>query len=943
MLIGYARVSTYDQNLDLQKDALKQERAEQAGCTRRLAAQSRCETESAMTVPDIQIALEAVEAGDARALESLPNVNPAEAHRDERTMAPYGGRSVCPGESRPGPETQPLPLPEEFPATAATQTRSLTDSQEDAVPQTSHIVGGRILLATLAALSLLGSLPSVAGAHKAAELDPGKTMRAVSVGAKPPRIDGRLDDEVWSRAPVHTGLTQKVPDDGEPATERTFIQFAYDSDALYVAMALHYSDPGLITDNLTRRDQTYGVDRFRVEIDTHHDHQTAFMFELSAAGVHRDGHVTKNGDGFDGNWDAVWEGRVAKNAEGLSAEWRIPYQALRFRPADRYIWGVTVVRSIALKHEFDHWTRAPRHERGWVSRFGHLVGIEGISPARALELLPYAVGRTILYPGSDRDADLTARVGFDVRYGVSNSTSLSATINPDFGQVEADPAELNLTVFETFQAERRPFFVEGAQMFRTPIDLFYSRRLGRRPGLLSVPAGWDEGNRPGSTTVLGALKLTGKTGAHTTFGLMDAVTAGEHVRIDSAGIGRQALVEPRTNYVVGRLMQDVLKNSYVGILATALTREHGDEAWSAGVDWKLNSEDNDYEFAGQVATSHTNRGNGWAVDVEAGKRTGLWQAEAGVEAFSPDFEINDMGFLRQSDIYEPRLELEYENQDPWKMLRSTSIWMDGWRRWNSDETTLEDAVGWGVWMGFLNYMGLGGGYTHRFRASDDRDTRGGPVIATPASGDYWVSAETDWRQPTSVWANLDWGSDRAGSTRRRLGAGVAFKPVAYLEVRLGPSYSWNHADAQWIDNVDDNGDGTPDHFVYGRLESKTLDLTTRASIILNPRLSLEAYVQPFVTAGEYDGFKELAAPDTYRFTPYGEPDESPDFRRRSLRSNIVLRWEYRPGSTLFLVWSQDRSDASSDPRLRPLRNLGDSFADAGTNVLFVKASYWFSP
>jgi len=324
--------------------------------------------------------------------------------------------------------------------------------------------------------------------HSPADLDPDKTMRAVRVGSAAPRIDGRLDDEVWRRAPSYSGLTQGIPDDGEPATEKTLVQFAFDGDALYVAMALHYSDPDLITGHLTRRDQTYSVDRFRIEIDTHHDHQTAYMFELSAAGVQRDAHVTRNGDGFDGNWDAVWEGRVAAHPDGLSAEWRIPYQALRFSPADSYTWGINVVRSIPLKHEMVYWTRVPRNERGWVSRFGHLVGLEGISPARALEVLPYAVGRSILYPGNDRDCDLTARVGADVRYGLSHSTSLNATINPDFGQVEADPAELNLTIFETFQSERRPFFVEGAETFRTPIDLFYSRRIGRRPGYLSVPA-----------------------------------------------------------------------------------------------------------------------------------------------------------------------------------------------------------------------------------------------------------------------------------------------------------------------------------------------------------------------------------------------------------------------------------------------------------------------
>ena len=275
------------------------------------------------------------------------------------------------------------------------------------------------------------------------------------VGAILPRIDGRLDDDIWKRAPSFSGFTQDSPNDGEPATEETSVQFAYDEDALYVAMALH-SDPDLVVDYLTRRDRTHAADRFRIEIDTHHDRQTAYMFELSAAGVQRDGHVTKNGDGFDSNRDAVWEGRVGSHSEGLSAEWRIPYQALRFQPGDHHTWGVNIVRKIQRKHEAVYWTRVPRNQHGWVSRFGHLEGLAGISPAGALEVLPHSVGRTILYPGSERDTDLAARVGANLRYALTQSTSLNATINPDFGQVEADSAELNLTVFETFQSERRP-------------------------------------------------------------------------------------------------------------------------------------------------------------------------------------------------------------------------------------------------------------------------------------------------------------------------------------------------------------------------------------------------------------------------------------------------------------------------------------------------------
>ena len=799
---------------------------------------------------------------------------------------------------------------------------------------------------------LICGVPATLAAHDEATLDPSKTMTAQRVEAgSSPRVDGVLDDEVWLLAPSYTGLTQAAPDDGEPATEKTTIQFAYDDEALFVAMTLYYS--GTIDDQLTRRDQTQGVDRFRIEIDAHHDHQTAYMFEISAAGSLRDGHVTDDGAGFDGNWDGVWEGRVSRHDEGLSAEWRIPYHVLRFSPAADYTWGINVVRKINSTKEDAYWVRVPRHEKGWVSRFGHLEGIEGISPANTLEVLPYTVGRATFYPGSaSDDTDLFGNLGAHVRYGLTSSTSLNATVNPDFGQVEADPAVLNLSVFETFYSERRPFFVEGAQMFRTPIQLFYSRRIGRQPGHLPTPAGYAVVDRPDFTTVLGAAKVTGKTRGKTTFGLMEAVTAAEHARVettlvepggDERRVLSDALVEPRSNYLVGRVMQDVLGNSRVGLIATALNRaDPSTSAYSAGLDWLLKRVDNSYDFEGQVAVSRAgaagDRSSGVGAQIEAGKRTGHLLVEVGLESFSDEFQINDMGFQSRNDYWRPQIDIELRNKEPWGHFRENAIEFSRWGRWNFDDVALENGLGIDTWHQLANYWWFGGNYTHRFRTSDDLDTRGGPLIENPASDNYEVWLSNDWRQSVNGDLWFGWRSDDGGSTDRWLGGNLTVKPASNLEFQLRPRYSWNFDDAQWVTNVDDDDSGTG--VVYGEMDSKTLDLTARADIIFSPTLSLELYMQPFLTVGDFDNFKELALADSYEFTPFADPGLNPDFRRRSLRSNVVLRWEYRLGSTLFLVWSQSRSDSSASPRLRPVSNIGSSFTDSGTNVFLVKLNYW---
>ena len=328
-------------------------------------------------------------------------------------------------------------------------------------------------LAALAALVIATGSP--ARAHHPTSPDSTRVLRAVRA-EQPPVVDGVLNDAIWRRAPRFEGLTQRDPDEGEAATERTEVQFAYDDEALYMGVALHDSEPDRIVARMARRDRWAESDRLELFLDPHHDHQTGYWFEVNAAGSLTDGRISRDGDGWgawDDTWDGVWDARVGRSDSGWTAEFRIPFSCLRFSPAEEYTWGINLQRMISRKKERAYWVMVPRAENGFVSRFGHLEGIRGIEPTRALEFLPYTVGRATLAPSDDPDdGDLFGNLGGDVRYGITSGISLNATINPDFGQVESDPAELNLSVFETFQDERRPFFLEGAQDFDTPIELF---------------------------------------------------------------------------------------------------------------------------------------------------------------------------------------------------------------------------------------------------------------------------------------------------------------------------------------------------------------------------------------------------------------------------------------------------------------------------------------
>ncbi len=605
------------------------------------------------------------------------------------------------------------------------------------------------------------------------------------------------------------------------------------------------------------------------------------------------------------------------------------------------------------------WALVGREETGISSRNGHIVGIRGIHPPAHIEALPYAVARQTFEPESVAHPDGRAPfagLGADVRYGLSSSMSLNATMNPDFGQVEADPAVLNLTVFETFFSERRPFFVEGSQIFRrpghSPYSLFYSRRIGKRPGRFAAPSDGEVVDRPDATTILGAAKVTGKTGGKTTIGIMEAVTAREYATVrrmqtDRFGAQRQVeedhLVEPLTNYLVGRVQQDVLKNSTVGALATSVVREDAESATSGGLDWNLRWRDNGYQVSGQLAGTRAgaadDRHSGYAMSLDARKSSGWLTGGLEFNALSPEFDPNDLGSLSQADRVKTFPWISVRKSQPWRAFRSMGAMFAYQGDWNYDGVNMLRGLNFWVDGELRNYWTMDV-YAYRDLGSmNDWQTRGGPLMRNPGQTGVEVSAASPKRKRVRV----DLGGFVAPTDERRqrsVRAGLTVTPTSKLQVRVSPSYGWARNAAEWVVNVDDDRDGGDDHYVFGALTTNRLDVTTRLNATLTPRLSLQFWAQSFVASGEYVDFKELARPESYEFTPYPHVEFDPDFKERSLRSNVVLRWEYRPGSTLFVVWSQSRSGAGEEIAFRPLDDLGSTFTDKGRNVFFVKLNYW---
>lgn len=832
-------------------------------------------------------------------------------------------------------------------------------SQEWSVYDTIKIIY-RLMFGAMALLLFTLSLLSPLWAEEAPKprSHPEKAITAIRVKPKPPKIDGILDDEVWQAAPVATGFTQRDPNEGESETEKTTFQVAYDDEALYIGVMCYDREPDKIVARLTRRDQFIDrqVDRVTVLLDPHHDHQTGHYFMVYASGTLVDSAIY-NDSRFDDTWDGVWEAKVAIHQQGWSVEYKIPYHVLRFSSKEEYTWGINVDRVISRKNENSYWIMIPKNESGLVSRWGHLTGLKGIHPPKHLEFLPFTVGRSTFEPKGSTNPDgrdLFSSAGIDLRYGVSSNFSLNATINPDFGQVEADPAVLNLSVFETFFQERRPFFVEGANIFTTPIQLFYSRRIGRRPGRFSIPSGSSMIDQPQSTTILGAAKLTGKTSDKTTIGILNALTSAEYVTIEERSNRREHRLEPLSNYFVARVQQDILNgSSTVGLLTTTVNRNESASAYTGGLDWTLRWKNNSYGFSGQVAGSHAgsldNRQSGYATQFNLGKQSGWFRGGINLDLYSPEFNPNDLGFIDRVNKVESLVWANPRKTQPWHLFREISFYPFVMSIWNfrhewagKTERWVNLWKGWNAELGtqLTNFWWVGVGAGHGFEAMDDLDTRGGPLIVKPAYTIYGFYVEGDERLPLRPSLSFNWLSRKDGGFGRNLGTSIRIKPASNVDFSLGPRYSWNLNKAQWVTNVDNNKDGRHDHFVYGELKSQTLDLTTRLNVTFTPTLSLQLYMQPFVAVGDYKNFKELARPSSYEFTPYSKLNFSPNFSSRSLRSNLVLRWEYRPGSTLFAVWSQNRSDSFDEPAFRPWASVRQSFADEGQNIFLVKLNYW---
>ena len=781
-----------------------------------------------------------------------------------------------------------------------------------------------------------------------AEEDTIKSITAVRAnpGAK---IDGVFDEEFWQKAPRSGDFIQYQPNLGEPASESTFVRVAYDNDALYFAMELYDSEPDKIISRLTRRDRYIDNDLCHVIIDSHHDHQTAYAFTVSVSGTQRDTYYY-NDNWSDENWDAVWEAATRRTSWGWTAEIKIPYHCLRFAAEENPVWGIYFSRHISRKNELARWVYIPEKANGFVSFFGHLKGLKNLNPTRRLEILPYMVSYEETEPrslGNPDGRDFFGNFGMDLKYGISSNITLDATINPDFGQVEQDETILNLSTFETWYPEKRPFFLEGFKIFETPFDLFYSRRIGKSPS--GYPDNVDYYiNRPAATTILFASKISGKTGSGTSIGFLEAVTQREKAKFRHVdGYDKKDVIEPEANYLVARVMQDVLKNSYIGMMATAVNQKSSAPAYTGCVDWRLRTNNGDYQYAGQVVGSRTGRdSDGWGLWTEIGKEGGEHiRGEIGLAHMDKGLDLNDMGFLSRNDYQEVWGWVQYRTTKEWWMIRKT---------WNNLNVNMVDNLSglklrrggnFNTQFELTNFWNVGGGFWADWdNVYDDYETRGGPPAPIPIGQSWWVWFNTDSRRSWQINPYFE-GGDTWDGHFNYYSIWLNLYPKSNIEISGGPGYNHINDRSRWVAYIEDeNGNRTEE--IFGEQYVRQFNMTLRGTFTFSKELTLQVYAQPFIAAVDYRNFKKLVPPDDFEYVGtdvYDEQEHDPDFKWTSFNSNIVLRWEYRPGSTLYLVWTQGRGTWDEGVGNFRFRDDWDHmFRTIPNNTFLVKFNYWWS-
>lgn len=843
-------------------------------------------------------------------------------------------------------------------------------------------------------------------------------------------LDGIPSEEAWNLVEWGGDFTQWQPNEGQPPSQQTNFKILYDEKFLYIGYRCHDKTPDSIVKRMGRRDEFPG-DWVEINIDSYHDLRTAFSFTISVSGVRNDEFVSNDGNNSDPSWNPIWFAKTHVDNKGWTGEVKIPFSQLRYGNEPEKIWGFQVMRRLFRKEERSTWQYIPQNSGVWVSRFGELHGLNNVPMHRQVEIAPYVTTQADKYKkevgnpfAKGFDTRLTG--GLDGKLAVTNDLILDFTINPDFGQVEADPSQVRIDGFQNFFEERRPFFIEGRNIFDYQLTgseaggdydadlLFYSRRIGSSPHGYPNLSNGEYVNFPQNTSILGAAKFSGKTKKGLSIGILESITQREMATIDKNGQRRKELVEPLTNYFVGRLQKDIKAgNTIIGGIITSVNRQKGlndilnRNAYSGGLDFLHYWNTRTWYIRGNIVFSHVQgskesilntqtgfehlfqRTEATEVSVDSsrttltgmggtirfgkiggrsGKRGEVFKFETGLTLRSPGMELNDIGFMLTSNEINHFTWAGLHFQKPFSIFRTARLNYNHWSRWDYSGKFIYQALNFNSHATFKNNWESGTGVTWNPFDISNNALRGASSIRRPAGIAHNLYLTSDYRK--KVYVNFNtfnfWGFENAVKGNNA-GLSISFQPLDALRVSLSGDYSyyWRRQD-QFVSNITHNN---TIRTIVGEVKQKTLRFTGRLSYNLTPELTVQYYGQPFITRPLFNNFAYVSNPlakkyddrfhvfnrseISYSNEEYlvdenadGTSDYSfakPDFNFVQFRSNLVVRWEYRAGSELYLVWSQANTpDAFSDLETPLAKSLFDNaFADQSRNIFLIKLTYRF--
>jgi len=839
---------------------------------------------------------------------------------------------------------------------------------------------------------------------------PLRVYHTCRLSVEKPLIDGKLDDACWKTGEWSGNYTQWIPNEGARPSQPTQLKILYDDKNIYVAIRAFDSVPKKISRKAGRRDEFTG-DMVGVTFDSYHDRRTGFEFDVTAAGQKLDLLLT-NPNNADLNWNAVWKAKTAKEDSAWTAEIEIPLSQLRYSNDSVQVWGLHAWRWIDRLQQESDWELQTSTSPGILYLFGELQGIKGLPKSRRIEIMPYVSGKFNTFkpepnnPFADKGRNWAGNVGLDAKIGLTSNFTVDLTVNPDFGQVESDPSVMNLSAFETFYDEKRTFFLEGKNIFSFDFDnssLFYSRRIGHTPSFHPALTDNEFMKYPDNTSILGAVKVSGKTAKGLSIGILQSLTASSDARVDSLEKRKNINVEPLTNYSVVRVQQDFKKgNTVLGGIFTSTNRFINTpqlellnrNAYTGGIDFLHQWHDKEYFLdAKLVASSITgsseamtnlqqssaryyqrpdiqnvhidtisNRLSGYGGDVKIGKGSkGLWRYSTELIWRSPGLDLNDMGFMQMADIIKQKNSVYCFVNKQVSLFRTYNFTLSETNNWDFALRYLSSNANLSAYFEFLNKWAVSTSASYTTQALDTRILRGGNAMLLPSIWYQSLYARTDPSAKLCFELNTELSTSGFGSARYySVQPSVRFTPINTLKLSTSFNYSGNRNDLQYITTTNSNNQ---QRYILGKIDQKTLGITFRVDYNITPELSIQYYGSPYATIGKYSDFKRVTNyrannyPDRFmELTPtlngsntYEVSDNNnnynfgnPNFNFSQFRSNLVFRWEYRPGSQLYLVWSQDRTTFSQPGS----QNLNDSMSGIKgifpNNILLAKFNYWFS-